>query len=161
MKAVLLWLLGLLWAARSLQSFTDPDFRSPGSAADWFAVGSLSLALLLLPVGGWILLERSTIGLGAARLLSLAVGLAADTAAVANLVEDGFGVSGAGSVYFAGVAATLLALLAVAVALATGGSPLLALVPLATVAGMVNLERGGGALVLIAWGWFASTSGRE
>jgi hypothetical protein len=161
MKAVLLWLLGLLWAARSLQSFTDPDFTSPGSAADWLAVGSLSLALLLLPVGVWIMLERSTIGLGAARLLSLTVGLAADTAAVANLVEDGFGVSGAGSVYFAGIAATLLALLAVAVALAIGGSPLLAVVLLATVAGMVNLERGGGVLVLIAWGWFASTSGRK
>jgi hypothetical protein len=161
MKAALLWLLGLLWAARSLQSFTDPDFTSPGSAADWFAVLSLSVALLLLPAGVWILLERSTIGLGAARLLSLAVGMAADTAAVANLGEDGFGISAAGSVYFAGIAATLLMLVAAAVALAIGGSPVLALVPLATAVGMVNLERGGGVIVLIAWGWFASTASRE
>lgn len=75
----------------------------------------------------------------------------AGTAAVANVVEDGFDVSGAGTAFFAGIVGTLLVLLVAAAGLAVCGARVLALVPLATVIGMVNLERAGGLLVLIAW----------
>ncbi len=91
---VTLWTLGALWAARSLQSFSNPNFYSPGSVADWFAVASVSIALGLLPVGVWILLQRSNLEPLPVRSLSLAAMVTAGTAAVANVVEDGFGVSG-------------------------------------------------------------------
>lgn len=118
-----------------------------------FAVVSLSVALGLLPVGVAILLRGSRLGTWPVRSLGLASVVSAGTAAVANIVEDGFGASWAGTAYFAGVVGTLLVLLVVA--LAVKGPRLLALVPIATVVGMVNLERAGGHIVLIAWGGLA------
>ncbi len=156
-----LWLLGALWAARSLQSFSDPDFTSPNSAADWFAVTSFSAAFGLLPVGVWILLHRSRVGPVSVRVLSVAAVVTAGSAAVANVVEDGFGVSGAGTVYLVGTTGTLLVLLVTAVALAIRGPRSLALVLLATLVGMLNFERGGGLLVLVAWGCLALVVARS
>jgi len=150
-----LWLLGGLWAARSLQSFSDPDFTSPGSVGDWFAVASISAALGLLPVGVAILLHGSGLGPWTVRSLSLASVVTACTAALANVLEDGFGISSAGAVYFAGVVGTLLVLLAAAAGLAVRGPRVLTLIPIATVVGIVNLERAGGLLVLVAWGCLA------
>nr|MBA2336807.1 hypothetical protein [Acidimicrobiia bacterium] len=136
-------------------SFSNPNFYSPGSVADWFAVASVSIALGLLPVGVWILLQRSNLGPLPVRSLSLASMVTAGTAAVANVVEDGFGVSVAGTAFFVGIVGTLLVLSVAAAGLAVRGPRVLALVPLATVIGMVNLERAGGLLVLIAWGCLA------
>ena len=150
-----LWLLGAVWAARSLQSFLDPNFTSPNSAADWFAVISFSVAFALLPVGIWILLHRSHLKPVSVRVLSVAAVVTAGSAAVANVVEDGFGVSEAGTVYLVGATGTLLVLLVTALAVAIRGPRSLALVPLATLFGMLNFERGGGLIVLVAWAWLA------
>lgn len=157
----MLWLLGAAWAARSLQSLSDPDFKSPNSAADWFAVTSFSAAFGLLPVGVWILLHRSLVGPVSVRVLSVAAVVTAGSAAVANVVEDGFGVSRAGSVYLVGTTGTLFVLLVTTVALAIRGPRSLALVLLATLVGMLNFERGGGLLVLVAWGYLALVVARS
>lgn len=97
--------------------------------------GSVSIALGLLPVSVWILLQRSDLEPLPVRSLSLASMVTAGTAAVANVVEDGFGVSVAGTASFAGVVGTLLVLLVAAAGLAVRGPRGPALVPLATVIG--------------------------
>ena len=40
--------VGVLWCARSLQSFADPEYQDPVSPSDWFAVVSFSAALFAL-----------------------------------------------------------------------------------------------------------------
>ncbi len=116
---------------------------------------SLSIALGLLPVGVGILLKHTNLGPLSVRSLSVASIATAGTAAMSNIVEDGFGASWAGTTYLVGVLGTFLVLLVAAAGLAVRGPRLLALVPLATVIGIVNLERGGGLVVLIAWGCLA------
>jgi len=46
-------LVGVLWAVRSLHSFTEPNFADPESVSDWLAVVTVSLALAALPAGMW------------------------------------------------------------------------------------------------------------
>lgn len=143
-------LLGLLWAARSLQSFADPDFADPSTAADWFAVLSLSIALVLLPAGLFFLVELQP-SRRVTHALVLVAAVAALVAGVSNVVETGGGVDEAGTAYFLSIQLTIVSLVLLSGALLMGRPRWPALVVAATITGMLLLERGGGVLVLLAW----------
>lgn len=150
-------LVGLLWAMRSLQSFLEPNFTDPESASDWWAVVTISLALALLPAALALLVVLSQ-GVGRISLVLLAVAaLGAVAAAIANVIEDGLGVAGAGNVYYASIVLMMLTLLALAGVLAAGHPRWPGLVVLGSVIGMVLLEKGGGLMILLAWGAAAIT----
>ena len=134
---------------RSLQSFAEPDFREPEGAADWFAVVSLSLALLLLPAGLAVLVGAH--GGGWAKSLALVVSMGAVTSAIANLLEGGAGIAEAGDVYFVATMVMVATMLLLGGVLLAHRPRQPGLVVLATLIGMLLLERGGGVLILVAW----------
>jgi hypothetical protein len=145
-------LVGVLWAVRSLQSFTEPNFTDPESASDWWAVVSVSLALALLPAGMVLLVGLSqpvnrTLGV----LLVLAA-LGSATAAIANVVEGGLGVDAVGNVYYGSILLLLLTMLALAGVLVAGSPRWPGAAVLATLIGLILLESGGGVLILLVWG---------
>lgn len=144
-------LLGVLWAVRSIQSFADPDFTDPESIADWWAVASISFALLLLPVGVVGLVGIQNGVRRTTRVLVPVIAVAATSAALANLIEDGGGVDSVGIVYVVAIAVTMAAMVVLSAVLLTGRPMWPGLVAATTVFGIVNLERGGGVLVLLAW----------
>lgn len=144
-------LMGVLWAVRSIQSFADLEFTDPESVADWSSVASVSFALLLLPVGLVGLVEMQTAARRTTRALLPVVAVAATAAALANAIEVGGGIDAAGTVYFVAVTVTMAATVALSVVLLAGRPRWPGLVAAATVVGIINLERGGGVLVLLAW----------
>jgi len=145
-------LVGALWAVRSLQSFTEPNFTDPDSASDWWAVVSFSLALALLPVGMALLVGQSQRVNRTSSVLLVLAALGAVTAAIANVVEDGLGVEAAGNVYYGSILLLLLTMLALAGVLAAKSPRWPGVVVLATLIGLVLLESGGGVLILLVWG---------
>jgi len=145
-------LVGVLWAVRSLQSFTEPNFTDPESASDWWAVVSFSLALALLPAGMALLVHLSGRGNRTSRVLLVTAALGAVTAAIANAIEDGLGVDAAGSVYYGSILLLMLTMLALAGVLVARTPRWPGVVILATMIGLVLLELGGGVLILLAWG---------
>jgi hypothetical protein len=78
--------------------------------------------------------------------------LGAVPAAIANVVEDGMGVEAAGSVYLISVSLTMLTMIALAGVLLAGRPRWSGVPVLTTLIGMLNLEAGGGILVLAMWG---------
>ena len=145
-------LVGVLWATRSLQAFTEPNFTDPGSVADWWAVVSFSLALAVLPAGLTLLVRLSGRGGRTSRVLLVGVALGTVSAAFANVIEDGMGVEAAGSVYFVSAILMLVSMVALTGVLLTGRPRWPAAIVLSTLIGMLSLESGGGVLVLAAWG---------
>ncbi|MBA2560705.1 MAG: hypothetical protein H0V07_12650, partial [Propionibacteriales bacterium] len=145
-------LVGVLWGMRSLQAFAEPNFTDPESVSDWWAVVSFSLCWALLPAGLAFLVRLTQRGGRASNVLLVTAALAAVTAAIANLIEDGLGVDAAGSVYFVSVSLTMLTMIALTGVLLAGRPRWSGLVVLSTLVGMLNLEAGGGILVLVAWG---------
>ena len=156
-KLALFWIIGAVWFARSAQSFTHPAFTDPQSAWDWCAVVSYSVALPALAVG-LVVLAR-LVGGRIPLIASLVAATGATIAAVGNVIEDGLGDAWAGdALYLPGSVLYLLGLIALTLAIATerkGLLRLLTLVPAATLVGLMLLERGGGVLVLAAWGGLA------
>jgi hypothetical protein len=152
-RPLLFALVGVLWCARSLQSFADPSFADPETVGDWFAVISVSVALLALAVA--LPLFARLIGGRATYAISLVAAAGATIGAVGNLLEDGAQLGWAGDgLYFPGVILFVLGLVALTVTVAMTGrgrTRLLALVPATTLVGTVLLEAGGGVLVLAAW----------
>jgi len=140
------------WAVRSLQSFTDPNYTDPETASDWWAVVSFSLALALLPAGMALLVGLSEHGKPTSRVLLVIAALAAVTAAVANVVEDGLGVDAAGSVYYGSVLLLTLTMLVLTGVLGARSPRWPGVVVFATLVGLVMLELGGGVLILLVWG---------
>lgn len=145
-------LVGVLWAVRSMQSFTEPNFTDPESASDWWAVVSVSLALALLPAGMALLVGLSQPGKRPTSVLLVLAALGAVTAAIANVVEDGLGVDAAGNVYYGSTLLLLLTMLALAGMLVARSPRWPGVVVLATLIGLVLLESGGGVLILLVWG---------
>jgi hypothetical protein len=78
--------------------------------------------------------------------------LGAVTAATANLIEDGWGVKAAGSVYYGSILVVLVTMLALAGVLITRPPHWPGAVVVATLTGLVLLEAGGGFLILFGWG---------
>lgn len=158
-KAAVALLLGLLWAGRSLHSFAEPNFTDPQTVADWWAVVSLSLALALLPAG-----VHYAVGLqepsATRRILVALIGAAAVTAAVSNLLEDAAGVDWAATPYFFGLVVAMPGMIVLAFVCLGRRPRWLALVLILTVTGMVNMEIGGGVLVLLVWVPVAVVLGR-
>lgn len=162
LQLALFWIIGAVWFARSVQSLTHPNFTDPQSAWDWSAVVSYSVALLALAVG-LVVLAR-LVGGRIPLIASLVAATGATIAAVGNVIEDGLGRAWAGNAfYLPGSVLYLLGLIALTLAIATyrkGRLRLLALVPAATLVGLMLLERGGGVLVLAAWGGLAIARSR-
>lgn len=145
-------LVGMLWAMRSLQSFTEPNFTDPESASDWWAVVSISLALALLAAGIALLVGLSQPGNRTSSVLLVLAALGAVAAAISNIVEDGLGVEAAGNVYYGSVLLLLVTMLALGGLLVARSPRWPGVVVFATLIGLVLLESGGGILVLLAWG---------
>ncbi len=145
-------LVGIVWAMRSLQAFAEPNFTDPESVSDWWAVVSFSLCWALLPAGLALLVRLTQRGGRATSALLVIATLGAVATAIANLVEDGMGVDAAGSVYFVSVSLTMLTMIVLAGVLLAGRPRWPGLVVLGTLIGMLNLEAGGGVLVLLVWG---------
>jgi hypothetical protein len=150
-------LVGVLWAVRSLQSFTEPNFTDPESASDWLAVVTVSLALALLPASMASLVGLSQRDNRTSRVLLVIAALGALTAAIANVFEDGLGVDAAGSVYYGSILLLMLTMLALAGVLFANSPRWPGVVVLATLIGLVLLEAGGGVLILLVWGAAAIT----
>ena len=152
-RAAVAVLIGVVWAVRSLQSFTDPHFTDPENFADWWAVVSFSLAFAVLPVGLAFVARLSTTGARRVLVVALLAVIACSsvTAAVANLIEDGAGVAAAGTPYFVAAGITMASMLALAGVLVWSRPRWPSLIPFLTVVGMLNLERGGGVIVLLVW----------
>lgn len=148
------WVVALLvadaWALRSLLGFADPAFYHPVNAIDFAAVYLYSMALALQPLSLALLYalsgRRRSVGILAAILTVAAV-----LTAIANVLEDGFGLKGFGLVYVLGAAPFFYGQAVLAVLLASRAPRELALVPLGLFLGTFAFERGGGLLVVIAW----------
>jgi hypothetical protein len=141
---------GLVWAFRSLQSFTDPQFTDPQSLNDWAAVLALSLAMWLL-VPALLVLPQPSVARWAARFAAAA----AAVVGLANLAEDGFDVESAGVGFALGNAVLLLSCVAMSVLCLAKSPRWAAVVPAATVIGLLQLENAGGLVILLGW-WFAA-----
>lgn len=143
--------LGALWFSRSMQSYGNPNFTHPTSTADWSAVATFSLALAVVPVGLHVLLGLAE-GVGTrTRIVSAGTAVAAVAAGVGRVLDDGFGVAAGGIVYVIGMVAMMLGLVVLGTVLVFTAPRWPGLVPLATVAGLVGLDSGGGILILGAW----------
>ncbi len=141
---------GVLWAFRSVQGFTDPDFTDPGTLNDWVAVLSLSAAMLLLAAA-----LTALPGHGLRRSLPVLAAGAAVVAGAANLAEDGLAWESAGAFYAGGTMALVLALAISSVVFALRPPRWPAVVTAATLVGLLLLEKGGGLLVLAGWAFAA------
>ena len=152
LRAALFTFVGVAWCVRSLQSFSDPNYTDPVSAADSFAVFSYSAALFATALA--LPLFAQMVGGRAVFRVSLVPAVGAALAGLGNLLEDALQVGLAGVFYGAGAGLTWVGLIAFTVAIAVSGRGrrrLLAAVPAATLIGWSQFESGGGVLVLAAW----------
>ena len=142
--------VGLVWGFRSLQSFSDPQFSDPHNVNDWVAVLALTLAMWLVAPALLLLPQPA-----AARWPARCAAAAAVVVGLANLMEDGFGVEGAGIGFGLGNAVLLLSCVAMSALCLIKSPRWAAVVPVATAVGLLLLENAGGLLVLAVW-WFAA-----
>jgi len=152
MRVALFTFVGVVWCVRSLQSFADPEYTDPVSAADWFAVLSFSAGLFTLAVA--LPVFAGLVGGRIVRRVALVPAAGAALAGLANLFEDALHWGWAFWPFIVGTAATMLGLVAFTIVVATLGSGrhrLLAAVPAATLVGVIAFESGGGVLILAAW----------
>jgi len=151
-RAALFTVTGVILCVRSLETFTDPDYMDPRTAADWFAVLSFSAGLVglafALPLFAQLADGRAVFRMS----LVPAAGFA--LAGVSNLLEDGLQLDVAFWFFVAGSLLSLVGLIAFTVVLAARGRGrrrLLALLPAATLVGQLLFSVGGGILIMAAW----------
>lgn len=151
--AALYLAMGLAWAGRTILGFARPQYYDPVTPVDFAAVWSYSLALGLLALGVPLLARDAHAG-RLSMVAAIVTGSAAGIAAVANGIEDGFGVAGAASWYVPAIVITLVGLIATATLLALKGHR-----RAASVAGwwcaIAGVSLGFGALVLVG-SWVAA-----
>jgi hypothetical protein len=149
--ACLLCVVGLVaWLHWSI---TDPSFDQTEAQSEWVHVLGFS-ALVLALMGGAAALGRALSDAGAVRRISLILLIAGVLAAVTNVVEDGLGVEEAFIVFVVLTGVELLALAGLGLALSLvvrGPRRVLALVPLATVTGVILYVPAGGPILLGTW----------
>jgi len=150
LRALLFALTGVAFFA--YWAIARPSSEITASMQEWptvlgFSATLLTLALALAAfgrmVGGPTVIRLATIA-GAAMMLS----------SVSNVFEDGFRIEWMFVVFILGSLILVVALLALAVVIARtrqGGSRLLALIPLGTVAGMLLFVAAGGPIMLATW----------
>lgn len=147
-------LAGLTWAARSLQSFADPAYTDPVSLFDWFSVVSFSGAFLLTAAGLLILRENVRPAMNVSVAIAIVV-VACVVAGVANLLEDGLGLRGLGTLFAIGSLTAWIGLFVIAAMLGISRDRSLAYVPLLTAIGFAFFQVGGGVITLVGWLGFA------
>ena len=154
LRAALFTFVGVVWCARSLQSFTDPEYMDPATASDWFAVLSFSAALFALAFA--LPMFAQLTGGRVVFRVSLIPAVGAALAGLSNLVEDALHWASGWAFWLfgAGMATTAVGLIAFTLVVAVAGRGrrrLLAAVPAGTLIGLFLFESGGGVLTLAAW----------
>ena len=155
-KAWLFIAVGLFWVFRSLQSFSDPNFYDPQNLNDWVAVLTYSVGMWLL-APALLLLPQNAFARWPARFAAAA----AVVLGLTNVIEDGLQVDAAGIAYGLGGLVFLLSCVAMTVMCLVRPPRWAALVVVATVVGTLQLENGGGVVVLAAWCVAAWNVGRD
>ena len=146
----LIWLLtGIAWASRSAIAFTPTNYQDPGTILDWAAVWTYTAALILLAPS--VLLLGRLAGSRSVDAVATVTAIAAIVAGVANLLEDGLGMTHLGVFYVAGFLTALLSLLPLAFTLWRARAPRLALLTLVLFLGIATFTLGGGMIVLGAF----------
>lgn len=149
--------VGVLWAARSLLALAGARSSDPTSAVDWLGVLCYSAALVALAPGLSALQAVAGRFHDSARALARLVAVGALVAAAGNLLASVTDIPWASvAVYLPGVLGVAWGLVGLAVALALTRRRAAALVALATLLGLLLLDRGGGLVVLFAWAAVAS-----
>ena len=152
LRAALFTFVAVVWCARSLQTFMDPEYQHPESASDWFAVLSLSVALFALAFA-LPMFARLVSGPAVFRV-SLVSAAGAALAGLSNLLEDALQMGFAFWFFIVGTVMVMVGLITFIVVVAVAGQGrrrLLAAVPAATLIGVLLFESGGGVLILAAW----------
>jgi hypothetical protein len=152
--ARLVWLAtGLLWAARSLVGFANPDYWDPVTALDWIAIWLYSAAWLMLAAS--VLLLGRLVGSREVTVATTIVAAGAIAAGVANGIEDGIGVSWFGTLYVVGFMVGWLGLLGLAATYQRARRTRLAGLAATTFLGILMFNVGGGFIILLALGGLA------
>ena len=130
----------------------DPTYEESPEQSEWVYVLGFSGTLLSLAFA----LPRYAFTVGGrwVRRLSLLAAAGIGAASVANVVEDGFGVSWIFFITAGSAAIALCALVALAAVIAAGKRGrhrLLAVDPLATAAAIVFFVAAGGVIMLVTW----------
>ncbi len=133
-------------------AIADPGFEESSTQTEWPYVLGFSGAILCLavalPVYAQLVGGRDVVRVSLIPAVAFAVG------SLVNVVEDGLGVDGAFLGFVLTTAVGLLGLLALSVIVAShgrGGRRLLALVPAATIAGIIAYVAAGGPIMLATW----------
>lgn len=155
--------VGLLWGLQATLLLAEPIYWEPSTPLDWLSVITLSLALLSLAPGIWLVVAlsgpppvRPTRSVATAGSLVVA---ATVLEAVGNLLEDAFDLEVGVLLYLVGGLAGVIGLLALTVALALARRRWLGLLTLATLLGGILQPVGG--LYLIALAWLAFANGAQ
>jgi hypothetical protein len=141
---------GLVFAARSLIEFAQPDYWEPVTTLDWSAVWLTSL--------GWLLFAPSVLLLGrlaptrAVLSVSMVVASGALLTGLANAIEDGFDVQAFGTLYVIGFMTAWLGLLALAWAFSAAGRSRLMWLALLSFVGILMTNIGGGVSIAVGLG---------
>lgn len=150
LRAATFTLTGLLWLGYSVVASTGANYLEPERLIDFVAIYGFSAALFALAVALPLLGQ-----LGRRRWVLLAGrlgGLAAATAAIVNVFEDGLNIEWMFLPFVASSLAMAFALLAMTGGFAVfgrGAERLLAIVPLSALLGFQGLL--GGVVALVAW----------
>jgi hypothetical protein len=142
-KSWLFMTVGLFWAFRSLQSFSDPNFYDSHNLNDWVALLTFSLAWWLLAPALLLLPQPHT-----ARWPARLAAAAAVVVGLANVIEDGLQVDAAGIGYGLGTMVFLLSFIAMTVLCLARSPRWSAVVLVSTAVGLLQLDNAGGS-----WCW--------
>ncbi len=146
-QAALVIAFGITWAVRSAIGLQDPQYYDPVTALDYAAVWTYSAALALSAgvvwLTGWLARTHRPSALSA-----MVVGAGLLVAAVANAIEDGFGMKWVGTIYIVGAMVGGYGLFVLAGTLAYAGARFLAVAALTMILGFILLGSVGGFFVL-------------
>ena len=152
LRAALFAVVGVGFFVRWLQGFTNPNYQTPASVSDWFAVLSFSASLIALAFALPILARLT--GERVVFRVSLIPAVGAALGGVSNLLEDGLQLGWAFWLFVLSLWINVFGLAALAVVVAfigRGGRRLFAAIPAATLVGQLLFPIVGGVLMLAAW----------